>query len=170
MKSGEAAIFFKSGDWIIDKVLDISSERLVLETEKSGEFPLRDIWMINFIDEGWDFPRRGTGSQPRITTSSCATRAFPRAGSSISAPTAAFSSSRAGRKFRSARSAGSISPRTSPARSRPGAGKQQASKSSARAVGGHLRPHGALDCPDHPAGRPHGPDDDRYRRSPGNGL
>jgi len=56
MRSGEATIFLKSGDLIIDKIIDISSERLVLETANSGEFPLRDIWMINFIDEGWDFP------------------------------------------------------------------------------------------------------------------
>ncbi|MDH4270512.1 MAG: hypothetical protein OEW18_00900 [Candidatus Aminicenantes bacterium] len=56
MRSGEATIFFRSGDSIIDKILDISSERLVLETENNGEFPLRDIWMINFVDDGWDFP------------------------------------------------------------------------------------------------------------------
>jgi len=55
MKSGEAAIFFRNGDSIIDKILDISSERRVLETENNGEFPLRDIWMINFVDDGWDF-------------------------------------------------------------------------------------------------------------------
>ena len=56
MRSGEATIYLKSGDSIIDKIIDISSERLVLETANSGEIPLRDIWMINFIDEGWDFP------------------------------------------------------------------------------------------------------------------
>ncbi len=56
MRSGEATIILKSGDLIIDKIIDISSERLVLETANSGEFPLRDIWMINFIDEGWDIP------------------------------------------------------------------------------------------------------------------
>ena len=56
MRSGEAAIFLKSGDSIIDKIIDISSERLVLETENNGEFPLRDIWMINFINDTWNFP------------------------------------------------------------------------------------------------------------------
>jgi len=65
MRSGEAAIFFKSGDSIIDKILDISSERLVLETENNGEFPLRDIWMINFIDDGWDFPGERDQVEPR---------------------------------------------------------------------------------------------------------
>jgi hypothetical protein len=56
MRSGEATIFLKSGDSIVDKIIDISSERLVLETENNGEFPLRDVWMINFIDDGWNFP------------------------------------------------------------------------------------------------------------------
>jgi hypothetical protein len=57
MRSGEATIYLKSGDPVIDKIIDISSERLVLETENNGEFPLRDIWMINFIDDAWDFPQ-----------------------------------------------------------------------------------------------------------------
>lgn len=56
MRSGEATIYFRSGDSIIDKILDISSERLVLETENNGDLPLRDLWMINFIDDGWNFP------------------------------------------------------------------------------------------------------------------
>jgi hypothetical protein len=56
LRSGAAAIYFKSGDVIIDKIVDISSARLALETENNGEFPLRDLWMINFIDEGWNFP------------------------------------------------------------------------------------------------------------------
>ena len=56
LRSGETAIYFKSGDVIIDKILDISSERLVLETENNGEFPLRDLWMINFVTEEWNFP------------------------------------------------------------------------------------------------------------------
>jgi len=65
MKSGEATIFFKSGDSIIDKILDISSARLVLQTENNGEFPLRDIWMINFIDDGWNFPAERDQMEPR---------------------------------------------------------------------------------------------------------
>jgi exosome complex RNA-binding protein Rrp4 len=56
LRNGEAAIFFKSGDVIIDKVIDISSTRLVLETANNGEFPLRDLWMINYVNENWDFP------------------------------------------------------------------------------------------------------------------
>ena len=48
LRSGEAAIFFRSGDVIIDRVVDISSTRLVLQTANSGEFQLREVWMINY--------------------------------------------------------------------------------------------------------------------------
>ena len=63
-KSGEAAIYFQNGHHIIDKIVDISSTRLVLETEGHGEFPLRDIWMINFDLDGWNFP----AERKRLTT------------------------------------------------------------------------------------------------------
>ncbi len=56
VKNGEATIYFRNGQSIVDKVVDISSTRLVLETEGRGEFPLRDIWMINFDHDGWNFP------------------------------------------------------------------------------------------------------------------
>jgi hypothetical protein len=56
LRSGEAAVYFKSGDLIVDRIIDISSARLVLETENNGEFPLRDLWMINFVTEEWNFP------------------------------------------------------------------------------------------------------------------
>ncbi len=57
LRAGEAAIYLRSGDLFVDRVTDISSTRLVLQTANSGEFQLRDVWMINFIDEGWDFPQ-----------------------------------------------------------------------------------------------------------------
>jgi hypothetical protein len=56
IKNGEATIYFRNGHRIIDKVVDISNTRLVLETEGHGELPLRDIWMINFDHDGWNFP------------------------------------------------------------------------------------------------------------------
>ena len=64
VKSGEAAIYFQNGHHIIDKIVDISSTRLILETEGNGEFPLRDIWMINFDLDGWNFP----AERKRLTT------------------------------------------------------------------------------------------------------
>jgi len=65
MRSGEATIFLRSGDSVIDKVIDISSTRLVLETENNGEYPLRDLWMINFINDAWDFPNERNQLNPR---------------------------------------------------------------------------------------------------------
>lgn len=56
LRSGEAAIYLKNGDLVVDRILDISSTRLVLETENRGEFPLRDLWMINFVNDKWNFP------------------------------------------------------------------------------------------------------------------
>jgi hypothetical protein len=56
LRAGESAIFFKSGDVVIDRIIDVSSTRLVLQTQNSGEFPLRDVWMINYVNDQWNFP------------------------------------------------------------------------------------------------------------------
>jgi hypothetical protein len=56
LRGGDAAIYMKSGDLLVDRINDISSARFVLETANNGEIPLRDIWMINFVNEKWDFP------------------------------------------------------------------------------------------------------------------
>ncbi|MCX6561613.1 MAG: hypothetical protein NTZ26_13995 [Candidatus Aminicenantes bacterium] len=56
LRGGESAIFFKSGDVIIDRIIDMSSTRLVVGTANSGEFPMRDLWMINYVNENWNFP------------------------------------------------------------------------------------------------------------------
>jgi hypothetical protein len=56
MRSGEVTIFLNNGEAIIDQIKDISNVRLVLATENSGEFNLSDIWMMNFIDDAWNFP------------------------------------------------------------------------------------------------------------------
>jgi hypothetical protein len=56
LRGGDAAVFMKSGDLLVDRIDDISSARFVLETANNGEIPLRDIWMINFVNEKWDFP------------------------------------------------------------------------------------------------------------------
>jgi hypothetical protein len=55
LRAGETAIFMKSGDLLVDRINDISSARFVLETANNGEIPLRDIWMINFVNDKWDF-------------------------------------------------------------------------------------------------------------------
>ena len=56
LRSGETAIYLKSGDLLVDRINDISSTRFVLETANNGEIPLRNIWMINFVNEKWNFP------------------------------------------------------------------------------------------------------------------
>jgi hypothetical protein len=57
LRAGESAIFFRSGDVIVDRIVDISSTRHVLQTANSGEFQIREVWMINFVNENWDFPQ-----------------------------------------------------------------------------------------------------------------
>lgn len=54
--AGETAIFNRGGIRIIDRIDGISTTRQVLITANNGEILLRDIWMINFVDEGWNFP------------------------------------------------------------------------------------------------------------------
>jgi hypothetical protein len=41
---------------MIGNIADISSERLVLELQDGTNIPLRDLWMINFVTEEWNFP------------------------------------------------------------------------------------------------------------------
>ena len=53
LKPGEAAIFYRNGDMIIDEVLGVSSARHVLELKTVPEIPLNNLWMINFINTEW---------------------------------------------------------------------------------------------------------------------
>ncbi|MGB9004204.1 MAG: hypothetical protein WCB96_00620 [Candidatus Aminicenantales bacterium] len=53
LKAGEAAIFYRNGDMIIDEVTGISSARHVLELKNIPEIPLNNLWMINFINTEW---------------------------------------------------------------------------------------------------------------------
>jgi len=57
LRSGEQCILLKNGDELIRKIVDVSSARLVLELEDGTEIPLRDLWMINFVNTQKDFPR-----------------------------------------------------------------------------------------------------------------
>jgi len=62
LRAGEIAIYSGGGIRIIDQIIGISSTRPVIKTAYNGEIPLRDTWMINFVDDGWDFP----GERSRI--------------------------------------------------------------------------------------------------------
>jgi|GEM_PF-662579 len=56
LRAGEIAIYSGGGVRIIDQIIGISSSRPVIKTANNGEIPLRDTWMINCVDEGWNFP------------------------------------------------------------------------------------------------------------------
>jgi hypothetical protein len=57
LKPGEAAIFYRNGDMIIDEVLGVSSARHVLELKTVPEISLNNLWMVNFIDTEWFHPK-----------------------------------------------------------------------------------------------------------------
>jgi len=52
----QAAVYLRNGELVVDDIIDISSTRLVLQLKSGRNIPLSQIWMINFIDTGWDFP------------------------------------------------------------------------------------------------------------------
>jgi hypothetical protein len=56
MRSGEVTIFQRSGDSVIDQIKGYSKVRLLLVTENSGDFQIGNVWMINFVDDAWNFP------------------------------------------------------------------------------------------------------------------
>lgn len=55
LRNGEAAVFLTNGEKIVSRILDISSTRAVLQLENGREIPLSQIWMINFVNDKWDF-------------------------------------------------------------------------------------------------------------------
>lgn len=57
LRAGEQFIILKNGDSMIGNIVDISSERLVLELRDGTNIPLRDLWMVNFVTEEWNFPQ-----------------------------------------------------------------------------------------------------------------
>jgi len=61
LPEGYSTAFLKNGEKLIVKVIDVSRTRLVMEFQDiSGdtkEIKLAEIWMINFINTKWDFPK-----------------------------------------------------------------------------------------------------------------
>ena len=57
LKTGEQAIFLKSGDKVVGAIVGLDGARLTLQLGDGTEIQLRDVWMINFVTDGWDFPR-----------------------------------------------------------------------------------------------------------------
>ena len=56
LKSGEQAIFLKNGDTVTGSIVEINAEKSSLELKDGTSVPIRDLWMINFVNEQWNFP------------------------------------------------------------------------------------------------------------------
>lgn len=61
LQGGYSITFLKNGEKIIAKVIDVSRTRNVIELQDTSgdtkEIKLAEIWMINFINTNWDFPK-----------------------------------------------------------------------------------------------------------------
>jgi hypothetical protein len=56
LRAGEQAFFLKNGDTIIGAIVEISAEKSSFELKDGTSVPLRDLWMVNFVNEQWNFP------------------------------------------------------------------------------------------------------------------
>lgn len=50
------SLFLQNGETVAGEMVDISSTRFVVRLRDGREFPLHQIWMINFVGTGWNFP------------------------------------------------------------------------------------------------------------------
>jgi hypothetical protein len=55
LRAGEQAFFLKNGDTIIGAIVEISTEKSSFELKDGTSVPLRDLWMVNFVNEQWNF-------------------------------------------------------------------------------------------------------------------
>ena len=56
LRAGEQVIYLKNGDKVIGRIADVVPIQLVLQLEDGTGIPFRDLWMINFVNEEWNFP------------------------------------------------------------------------------------------------------------------
>ena len=57
LRQGEQALFLRSGDMVVGTIVDLDAERLVFNLKAGSPIALRDVWMINFVTEEWNFPQ-----------------------------------------------------------------------------------------------------------------
>lgn len=61
LPEGYSIAFLKNGEKVIAKVIDVSRTRHVMELQDTSgdtmEIKLAEIWMINFVNTKWDFPK-----------------------------------------------------------------------------------------------------------------
>jgi hypothetical protein len=56
MGSGDAAIFFRDGRIIYDRITGIVTANLIVQTTRNGAFPMSGVWLINYMENQWDYP------------------------------------------------------------------------------------------------------------------
>jgi hypothetical protein len=56
MGSGDAAIYFRDGRVIYDHITGIATANLIVQTTRNGTFPMSGVWMINYMENQWDYP------------------------------------------------------------------------------------------------------------------
>jgi hypothetical protein len=56
LRRGDAAIYFRDGRVIYDHITGIVTANLIVQTPANGEFPLRQVWLINYMEDQWDYP------------------------------------------------------------------------------------------------------------------
>lgn len=56
-RAGEQILFLKSGETVVGGIVDFSAPRMSLSLADGTEIALRDLWMVNFVNEDWDFPQ-----------------------------------------------------------------------------------------------------------------
>jgi hypothetical protein len=57
LRAGEQALFLKNGEEIVGRIVSFSGPRLTLALADGMEIALRDLWLINFVNEEWNFPQ-----------------------------------------------------------------------------------------------------------------
>jgi len=63
LRAGEQKLFLRNGEVIIGGIVDFSAPRMSLTMADGTEIALRDLWLINFVNEDWDFPQERNRSE-----------------------------------------------------------------------------------------------------------
>ena len=56
LNRGDAAIYFRDGRVIYDHITGIVTANLIVQTPGNGEFPMSGVWLINYVEDQWDYP------------------------------------------------------------------------------------------------------------------
>jgi hypothetical protein len=56
LKPGEQSFFLKNGDTLTGSIVELNAEKSAFELKDGTIVLLRDLWMVNFVNEQWNFP------------------------------------------------------------------------------------------------------------------